>query len=1736
MIYGIMLLAIGCSPGGESGSLSSPMPSVPQLEQQAIANMLELYRQAVLQEDVDRLQTLVQPESTATLLAETPTFLTTLGEHFRAVNVTAFHIPAETVQVAADRRSMSFLEIESAIHPDPPVQHTQLFHTTVQIVPQETDGVVTLRMHRLQRSVAPLVRVSTPGQIQAGALTRIEVTGSDAPFDIAEVRMGGPEPESGESLTRNDRHFYGVFTPLDAPGLQVLPVYLRSVTGETMVLQHHYSVRRRGEGVLQRLEGTGATPLTSVVVASDGTVWAGGEDGATLYVVPPGSDTVAIKRVFLLHPRARVEDVSMDALGRLHVLVLDSDGERVMGQRVQVYDPGHDRFCSTVDVFSPAYPFRNLQGQRSASTRLRAADDGNIWLFGSDGGVGRVRDTFRRGLCLAGEAAVSYDLPIFQRAAGALPASVVPALAISPDGAMWFGSIFGVSRLLDGQWTAAPFHPTLSLQGSVDTLERFFHQLAAAIFAAEPVLTVKLGEVSFVDEFQRPVIKEDLSWSMAVDNKGRVWVGTLGGGIRVMAAQGAQVRDLWHLTRTEVVRIDPEDGHRIVIGQEGVSSNLILALLAGTDDTMWAATDEGVSRIQEQDGAFSIKQFSRLDGLVLPVRDLAIDPQDRVWLATEGGLWRMLRAGGVIQGEVLDFAGNPVVGADVLIVGTPWRAVTDAAGRFRIANMPPGPHHLQVDGALAAGGPFGLTEQSVVVITGEQTLAQPLHLLRRGERQLVRDAGNPQSGFVGATLSLAVALLDADGHGALNVPLTFTLSPGNNGSITPDQPVLTDAEGRAAIMLTLGARATVNQVTVTTPEEPASRLSLVLSVTGLPEHSSARLLSVSGNNQSAQVQESLPLPLVVRLEDQFRNALIGIEVTATIQQGAGEISPFSSSPLRSNARDSAVSRTDTNGEARFQLQVRDNQRDVLVEIAVTAPEPDLQNVQPVRFLTIVGTVDIAGLPSDLAVKGQVAYVASGLAGLQVIDISDIRKPQVKATIETLTVDGAEVRPSFLNVAIDGTSAYVATAAPVTFTRFDMTNPTQPDPPFVLDTVYQASRPVKIVLDGNLAYLVLVNPSTNAGSLHIFDLSTPSLPRQQGVINLPHLLRGLVVVDQFAYIPVTPFGMRVVDVRDPQAPKLSTTVLEPNISVHSMSNVGKTVYAIETRDNQLYFSVFDGSEPGVLRRRGSLLSHASAAPFASAAIAVAEPFAYVASFDLGLQVFDIGLDQPTLVARLATPSVANAAATRATARTLIHVADPAIGLSIVLGPPHQDRDTDGDGVGNFFDEFPFDAMETMDTDRDGTGNTADPDDDNDGVSDKVENDPRLDPIYPEGLAPTDSLNPKDFPVACGRLEDHTLHVDAAAAPHGDGSPAAPYHSIRTALKAAAACLRNPQVQGRIIVSVRPGIYSALRTMESFPLRLTDDRVDLVGAGHMGTPGKPLPRCNAIPPPQPAQATIVDATFFANVLDIVVGGSTVEGLVLQHGINGITIGAPFSSSEAITLQHLRVAENLNTGVAAGSFPVSLVGNYVVGNGFRGLDIDRTIATVTGNTVHCNGEDGIFFFLGAAGHIDRNLVVNNAQDGIQIHLFSSVQTVRENEILANGRQGLLVSTASEATAMDNVIADNGEAGIRVSFISTATLSGNQVLRNFDGIQVLEQARAQIREGKITRNANHGIFIHDNAGKVEIACSGNPLIISSNQNDGIHITSDSLAAAMDRDNILFKNNGDADIQGQATICPGVP
>ena len=130
-LVGLVLLLAGCTSGGDEGQATAPSAPSPRVERQAIDNLLALYQEAVVAEDSDRLQALLAP---ATALAPTQTTAAprqdptgafadpaalqdTLRATFQQATVTALAIPPETVVIAPDQSSVTFLEVESTLDP-----------------------------------------------------------------------------------------------------------------------------------------------------------------------------------------------------------------------------------------------------------------------------------------------------------------------------------------------------------------------------------------------------------------------------------------------------------------------------------------------------------------------------------------------------------------------------------------------------------------------------------------------------------------------------------------------------------------------------------------------------------------------------------------------------------------------------------------------------------------------------------------------------------------------------------------------------------------------------------------------------------------------------------------------------------------------------------------------------------------------------------------------------------------------------------------------------------------------------------------------------------------------------------------------------------------------------------------------------------------------------------------------------------------------------------------------------------------------------------------------------------------------------------------------------------------------------------------------------------------------------------------------------------------------------------
>jgi len=254
------------------------------LQQHTVADLLTLYRTALVQQDIDRLDALLQRDpapagvrlqpTTGSPVLDAPTFRDTMATLFRTVTITDLQLPPEAIQIAPDTCCATFLEVESVEDPRALIQQTRLYRTTLALTQDKAGGVITFRIAAVQRD-GPLIQVTTRGQVQAGARTRVEVEGSAAPFVVAGAEVEVPETGAVQALKADGSRLQGLFTPPLTPTPQPLALQLRGTQGEALRLSHRYRVHLPGEGVVAKIPGTGTTRLFAVAVAPDGTVWVG---------------------------------------------------------------------------------------------------------------------------------------------------------------------------------------------------------------------------------------------------------------------------------------------------------------------------------------------------------------------------------------------------------------------------------------------------------------------------------------------------------------------------------------------------------------------------------------------------------------------------------------------------------------------------------------------------------------------------------------------------------------------------------------------------------------------------------------------------------------------------------------------------------------------------------------------------------------------------------------------------------------------------------------------------------------------------------------------------------------------------------------------------------------------------------------------------------------------------------------------------------------------------------------------------------------------------------------------------------------------------------------------------------------------------------------------------------------------------------------------------------------------
>ena len=275
----------------------------------------------------------------------------------------------------------------------------------------------------------------------------------------------------------------------------------------------------------------------------------------------------------------------------------------------------------------------------------------------------------------------------------------------------------------------------------------------------------------------------------------------------------------------------------------------------------------------------------------------------------------------------------------------------------------------------------------------------------------------------------------------------------------------------------------------------------------------------------------------------------------------------------------------------------------------------------------------------VAVQGQYAYVAAGLAGLQIIDVADPGNARAVASIDT---PGHSV-----DVVVVDNYAYVADGSRGGLRVIDVADPSRPRQVGTYDTYGDAEA---LAVNGGYAYVVQWDRG-----LQVIDISDPMDLQEIGRYDHPFLL-GVDVVDGYAYLAAADEGLKVLDVSDPGEPREVGQVVPAEGYAYSVAVAGQHAYltqgaaglrlidvsdpvhpvqvgicdtpdyayGVTAKENLVYVAdrrmglrLIDASDPTRAREVG----HYDTVGY-GANLAVSEGYAYVAAYEAGLRVVDI----------------------------------------------------------------------------------------------------------------------------------------------------------------------------------------------------------------------------------------------------------------------------------------------------------------------------------------------------------------------------------------------------------------------------------------------------------------------------------------------------------------------------------
>jgi uncharacterized protein (TIGR03437 family) len=377
--------------------------------------------------------------------------------------------------------------------------------------------------------------------------------------------------------------------------------------------------------------------------------------------------------------------------------------------------------------------------------------------------------------------------------------------------------------------------------------------------------------------------------------------------------------------------------------------------------------------------------------------------------------------------------------------------------------------------------------------------------------------GSATSGRPGQQITVTAKVVDANGTGLPNIPLTWQVAQGS--ATLSSSSTSTDASGNGTTIVTLGSTGGPVSVRVTAGSGSTALAGSFSLTVNVPV---SNVTAVSGSGQTAQTGAAFAQPVVVKVSDTAGAAVNGAAVTFTVTAGSATVSPATantdaSGQARTNVTAGAtagpvtITATSGSGSATFSLTVVPPGPPVTASSFANGAS-GAAGLTPCGIATVTAPNLVPGLTTTLFGNNFVGPLQTSLGGLD-ISVNGVAAPLFwvmngEAAFQT----PCETQPGNATVVVRVNGASATVTVPVAQYQ-----------PGIFETLFNGQRYAVLVhQDGS--YVTLSNPARRGEQLTMFATGLGTVTPSAGTNRVG---TGGQSVDAPVIVGVNNAGVRVI---------------------------------------------------------------------------------------------------------------------------------------------------------------------------------------------------------------------------------------------------------------------------------------------------------------------------------------------------------------------------------------------------------------------------------------------------------------------------------------------------------------------------------------------------------------------------------------------------------------------------------